>query len=54
MSEEIAQTNEKLAVEIVGFTYIVKRFPILPPRTHTVRPGKKTLAAGLASGQGAG
>ena len=28
-----------LAVEIVGFTYIVKRFPILPPRKRTVAPG---------------
>jgi len=28
-----------LAVEVVGFTYIVKRYPILPPRTKTVAPG---------------
>lgn len=28
-----------LAVEVVGFIYIVKRFPILPPRTRTVAPG---------------
>lgn len=28
-----------LAVEVVGFTYIVKRFPILPPRKKTVAPG---------------
>jgi len=28
-----------LAVEVVGFTYIVKRYPILPPRTRTVAPG---------------
>jgi len=32
-----------LAVEVVGFTYIVKRYPILPPRVRTVAPG--TLAA---------
>lgn len=43
-----------LAVEAVGFIYIVKRFPILPPRTHTVAPGAKSMPAGLASGQGAG
>ena len=29
-----------LAVEAVGFIYIVKRFPILPPRTHTRAPGE--------------
>jgi Ni/Fe-hydrogenase subunit HybB-like protein len=28
-----------LAVEVVGFTYIVKRYPILPPRQRTVAPG---------------
>lgn len=28
-----------LAVEVIGFTYIVKRFPILPPRKKTVAPG---------------
>jgi len=28
-----------LAVEVVGFTYIVKRYPILPPRKKTVAPG---------------
>jgi Ni/Fe-hydrogenase subunit HybB-like protein len=28
-----------LAVEVVGFTYIVKRFPILPPRKKTMAPG---------------
>jgi len=33
-----------LAVEVVGFTYIVKRYPVLPPRQRTVAPG--TLAAG--------
>ena len=32
-----------LAVEVVGFTYIVKRYPILPPRKKTVAPG--TVAA---------
>ena len=43
-----------LAVEAVGFIYIVKRFPVLPPRTHTVAPGARSMPAGLASGQGAG
>lgn len=28
-----------LALEVVGFIYIVKRFPILPPRKKTLRPG---------------
>jgi Ni/Fe-hydrogenase subunit HybB-like protein len=32
-----------LAIEVVGFTYIVKRYPILPPRKKTVAPG--TVAA---------
>jgi len=43
-----------LAVEIVGFIYIVKRFPILPPRTHTVAPGQKARAPGQDAGQDAG
>lgn len=43
-----------LAVEIIGFTYIVKRFPILPPRTHTVAPGEKRVrSGGIPAGQGA-
>jgi len=42
-----------LAVEIVGFMYIVKRFPILPPRTHTVARGSRKTPAGAAAGQGA-
>jgi len=41
-----------LAVEIVGFMYIVKRFPILPPRTHTVAPGGRKAAA-MTAGQSA-
>jgi Ni/Fe-hydrogenase subunit HybB-like protein len=28
-----------IALEVVGFIYIVKRFPILPPRKKTLRPG---------------
>ena len=28
-----------LAVEVIGFTYIVKRFPVLPPRKRTMAPG---------------
>jgi len=42
-----------LAVEAIGFIYIVKRFPILPPRTHTVAPGGREAPAGMAAGQGA-
>jgi Ni/Fe-hydrogenase subunit HybB-like protein len=28
-----------LALEVIGFIYIVKVFPILPPRKKTIRPG---------------
>ena len=42
-----------LAVEAIGFIYIVKRFPILPPRTHTLAPGSKKAPVGMAAGQGA-
>jgi Ni/Fe-hydrogenase subunit HybB-like protein len=42
-----------LALEIVGFMYIVKRYPILPPRTHTVGSAPRKGAPGLATGQGA-
>lgn len=42
-----------LAVEAIGFIYIVKRFPILPPRTRTVAPGSSKAPAGMAAGQGA-
>ena len=42
-----------LAVEVVGFMYIVKRYPILPPRTHTVVPGGKKSAAVLTPRQSA-
>ena len=49
---EILVSVGLLAVEVIGFTYIVKRFPILPPRKKTVAPG--TLAdASAAAGQGA-
>jgi Ni/Fe-hydrogenase subunit HybB-like protein len=51
---ELLVTIGLLAVEALGFIYIVKRFPILPPRTHTVAPGTKSMPAGLPSGQGAG
>ena len=34
-----------LAVEVVGFTYIVKRYPILPPRKKTVAPGAAVAGA---------
>jgi Ni/Fe-hydrogenase subunit HybB-like protein len=39
-----------LTVEAVGFIYIVKRFPILPPREKTVRPGTTPTAADAVSG----
>jgi len=42
-----------LSVEAIGFIYIVKRFPILPPRTHTHAPGSGKASAKLAAGQGA-
>ena len=38
-----------LAVEVVGFTYIVKRYPVLPPRKKTVAPGTSTATPGLAT-----
>ena len=38
-----------LAVEVIGFTYIVKTFPILPPRKKTVAPGASPEAPGLAT-----
>jgi Ni/Fe-hydrogenase subunit HybB-like protein len=46
---EILVSVGLLAVEVVGFTYIVKRFPILPPRKKTVAPGSVPPASGLAS-----
>jgi len=42
-----------LAVEAIGFIYIVKRFPILPPRTHTVAPTGRKTAGGMTPGQSA-
>lgn len=38
-----------LAVEVIGFTYIVKRFPVLPPRKKTVAPGGSPTAPSLAT-----
>jgi Ni/Fe-hydrogenase subunit HybB-like protein len=38
-----------MAVEVVGFLYIVKRFPILPPRKRTVAPGSAPADIGLAT-----
>lgn len=38
-----------LAVEVVGFIYIVKRFPILPPRKKTVAPGADPAGPQLAT-----
>jgi Ni/Fe-hydrogenase subunit HybB-like protein len=39
-----------LAVEVIGFTYIVKRFPILPPRKKTVQPVSVQSATGAVTG----
>jgi Ni/Fe-hydrogenase subunit HybB-like protein len=36
-----------LAVEVIGFTYIVKRFPILPPRKKTVQRDSVPSAPGV-------
>ena len=49
---EILVSVGLLAVEVIGFTYIVKRFPILPPRKRTVAPGTLDEAT-AAAGQGA-
>jgi Ni/Fe-hydrogenase subunit HybB-like protein len=38
-----------IAVEIVGFTYIVKRYPILPPRKKTVAPNSVRPAPNAAA-----
>lgn len=39
-----------LAVEVIGFTYIVKRYPILPPRIKTVQNGSVPSNAGAVTG----
>jgi Ni/Fe-hydrogenase subunit HybB-like protein len=46
---EILVSVGLLAVEVIGFTYIVKRFPILPPRKKTLAPGSVPPAASLAT-----
>ena len=40
-----------LALEVIGFIYIVKVFPILPPRKKTIRPGADPGVSGTAAGQ---
>ncbi len=40
-----------LALEVIGFIYIVKVFPILPPRKKTIRPGAGPGVSGTAAGQ---
>jgi Ni/Fe-hydrogenase subunit HybB-like protein len=41
-----------LALEVIGFVYIVKRFPILP--LHTGKPAARPqVPAGLSTGHGA-
>ncbi len=40
-----------LALEVIGFIYIVKVFPILPPRKKTIRPGAGPGISGTAAGQ---
>jgi Ni/Fe-hydrogenase subunit HybB-like protein len=37
-----------LSIEVVGFIYIVKRFPILPPRKKTVAPGTNSTGPEMA------
>jgi Ni/Fe-hydrogenase subunit HybB-like protein len=49
---EIMVSVGLLAVEVIGFTYIVKRFPILPLRKRTVAPGTLDETP-AAAGQGA-
>jgi len=39
-----------LSVEVIGFMYIVKRFPILPPRVKTVQNGSVPSSAGVVTG----
>jgi len=39
-----------LSVEVIGFMYIVKRFPILPPRVKTVQNGSAPPSAGVVTG----
>ena len=41
-----------LALEVVGFMYIVKRYPILPPRTHTVAPAQQRRLRRTGPGAG--
>ena len=50
---EILVSLGLLAVEVVGFVYIVKRFPILPPRKRTVAPASAS-AAPMSAGKVAG
>ena len=38
-----------LSIEAIGFIFIVKRFPILPPRTKTVGPDKLPSCASAAT-----
>jgi len=40
-----------LALEVIGFIYIVKVFPILPPRKKTIRPRAGPGVSGTAAGQ---
>jgi len=46
---EVLVSVGMLAVEVVGFIYIVKRYPILPPRKRTVAPGNTAAAPRLAT-----
>lgn len=46
---EILVSVGMLSVEVVGFMYIVKRYPILPPRKKTVAPGSTPAEPGLAA-----
>jgi Ni/Fe-hydrogenase subunit HybB-like protein len=46
---EVMTSIGLLAVEAVGFIFIVKRFPILPPRKKTVGPDKLPSCASAAT-----
>ncbi len=47
---EVLVSIGMLSVEVVGFTYIVKRFPILPPRVRTMHRGSVQSTASTAAG----
>jgi len=46
---EILVSVGMLSIEVIGFIYIVKRFPILPPRKRTVAPGSVPVSPEMAA-----